>query len=74
MGLGCLYNELHHNKRTDCDNEFVVFTVVDELLKRSGNNALFAVGAVVGHKNKLVGASLEFVLENNEVLVSEADN
>ena len=74
MGLCCLDNELHHNERTDCDNEVVVFTVVNELFKRSGYNALFALGAVVGHKNKLVGASLEFVLENNEVLVSEADN
>ena len=70
--LGELTYELHHYQRADSDYFVVLVACLDELLKRVGNETLLAVAAVVGHQLHYVGSRLEFVLEDNEILVSEA--
>ena len=43
-------------------------------LERRGHVAVLAAGAVVRHQREVLGAGLEFVLEDHEVLVAEADD
>ena len=74
VGLGRLDDEFHHDQRSDGDDLVKVRTLNDLLFQRRGDNALLAVGAVIGHNDKLITAGAELVLENDKILVAEADN
>ena len=74
MRLCRLDDKLHHNQRSDGDNLVKVGTIHNLLLQRGGDNALLAVGAVIGHDDELIAAGAELVLENDQILVAEADN
>ena len=73
-GLGGKRDEFHHDQRTDGDDLVVLLAFLDQALERNGDNALFAVAAVVGHDDELVGRGFEFILENQQILVAEADD
>ena len=73
-GLGGSNDKLHHDQRTDGDDFIVVLAVLDQFLQRSSNNALLAMGAIVGHQEHLVGHSTELVLQDHQILVAEAND
>ena len=62
-------DELHHDQRADGDDLVKTLAVFKQRLQRGGDIALFAVGAVVRHQREVVGASLEFVFQNHEILI-----
>ena len=77
VGAGDLGEELHHDVRADSYDavklRLTLFDVsIDLLLEILGGEALFAVGAVVGAHDELVGSSLELVLQDDDVGASEA--
>ncbi len=69
-----LGDELHHHQGADGDDLVVGLALADELLQGVGHQALFPVGAVVGHHDKLVADRPEFLLQDDQVLVPEAHN
>ena len=70
-GLG---DELHHRDRADGEHLVILLTGFQQLLELDGDKALFAIGAVVGHEVQVVARRLELVLEDDDVLVAEADD
>ena len=47
---------------------------LEQLLQLDGHETVFAVGAVVGHEIQMVTGLLELVFENDDVLVTEAND
>ena len=50
----------------------VIGALVDIFLQRGGNEALVAVGAVVGHNDQTVGSLPHFIFQDNQILITEA--
>ncbi len=73
-GLGGLAHELHHGHRPDGQNLVILDAALQQSLEFHSAEALFTVGAVVGHEIQVIGAGPEFVLQNDDVLGAEADN
>lgn len=74
MLLAGLDHELHHDERTDGDDQVVLVAGSHQLVEGSGDDALGTVAAIVGHDPQLVAAGLELVLEDEQVLAAEADH
>ena len=74
MLLAGLDDKLHHDQRADGDDEVVLVTGGHQLVQRSGDDALGAVAAVVGHDAQLVAASVELVLKDEQIFIAEADD
>ena len=69
--LAGLDHKLHHDERTDGDDQVVLVAGSHQLVEGSGDDALGAVAAIVGHDPQLVAAGLELVLEDEQVLAAE---
>ena len=74
MLLAGLDHELHHDERADGDDQVVLVAGSHQLVEGSGDDALGAVAAIVGHDPQLVAAGIELVLEDEQVLAAEADH
>ena len=74
MGLRRLDDKFHHDQGSDSNDLVKVCALDDLLLQRGGDNALLAVGAVIGHNDKLITAGAELVLQNDQILVAETDD
>ena len=72
--LASLDDELHHDQRADGDDEVVLVAGGHQLVQRSGDDALGAVAAVVGHDAQFVAASVELVLKDEQIFIAEADD
>ena len=72
--LGRLGDKLHHRDRADGEDLVILDTGLKQLLQLDGHEAVFAVGAVVGHEIQMVTGLLELVFKNDDVLVAEADD
>ena len=73
-GLGGLADKLHHGDRSNGQNGIIVAAGLQQLLQLHSDEALLAVGAVVGHQVHIVSGSLEFILQNDNVLIAETDH
>ena len=74
VALGQLANKLHHGQGAQGDDLVVLLAGVDQPLQTGGNQTLTCVRTVVGHNKQLVGQSADFLFQNNQILVTEADN
>ena len=72
--LSRLGDKLHHRDRADGEDLVILDTGLKQLLQLDGHEAVFAVGAVVGHEVQMVAGLLELVFKNDDVLVAEADD
>ena len=72
--LGEQGDELHHDDRTDGDDFVVTVARLDERLQSVRDEALFSVAAVVRHHLQHARRGAELLLEDDEVLVAEADD
>ena len=72
--LGRLTDKLHHGNRSDGNDNVILLTLFQLLLQHIGNKALCAIGAVVCAEIQVVTACTELVLQNDDVLVPEANN
>ena len=72
--LGREGDEFHHDERADRDDAVKRFACLQHTLQGKGDVALLAVTAVVRHHHELVGSGAEFVLQNDEVFIAEADD
>ena len=73
-GLGGLADKLHHGHGADGQNLIVLDAAFQQGLQLHGAEALFAVGAVVGHQVQVGGSGLELLLQDHDVLGPEADD
>ena len=74
MLLAGLDHKLHHDQRADGDDQIVLVACGHQLVQSGGNNALGTVAAVVGHNAQLIAAGPELVLQNQQILIAEADH
>ena len=74
MLLAGLDHKLHHDQRADGDDQIVLVACGHQLVQSGGNNALGTVAAVVGHNAQLVAAGPELVLQDQQILIAEADH
>ena len=65
--------ELHHDSWADGDDEVDLFAL-DDIFDAIGNEAFSAVGAVVGHYDKLVGVFGYLVAKYDEVAVASGED
>ena len=72
--LGRLGDKLHHRDRADGEDLVILNAGLEQLLQLDGHETVFAVGAVVGHEIQMVTGLLELVFENDDVLVTEAND
>jgi len=72
--LAGLDHKLHHDQRADGDDQIVLVAGSHQLVQRSGDHALSAVAAIVGHDAQLVAAGVELVLKDQQILIAEADH
>ena len=73
-GLGGLAHKLHHGHGSDGQNLVILDAALQQSLELDGAEALFAVGAVIGHQIQMIGTGPELVLQNDDILVPEADD
>ena len=74
MLLAGLYHKFHHDQRSDGDHFIVLVADGHQILQGGGHNTLGAVAAVVGHHPQFLAAGTELVLQNQKILVAEADH
>ena len=74
IGTGQVAHSLHHGQRADGNHLVILLPGPELFLQRLGHKALVAVGAVVGHDGQLGAGGGQLVLEDNQLLVAEADN
>jgi len=72
--LAGLDHKLHHDQRADGDDQVVLVAGSYQLVQRSGNYALGAVAAVIGHDAQFIAAGVELVLQDQQILAAEADH
>ena len=72
--FGQFADRAHHRERADGYHLVEFFAGVEFFLKFVGNEALVSVRAVVGRDDQLVGRRRHFVVENDEVDASKADD
>lgn len=72
--LAGLYHKFHHDQRSDGDHFIVLVAGGHQILQGGGHNTLGAVAAVVGHHPQFLAAGTELVLQDQKILVAEADH
>ena len=70
-GLGRERDELHHDQRSDGDYLIELPSGLEHLLQGNCHVAVAGIGTVVRHYYQFVGSGTEFVLENQQIFVSE---
>ena len=73
-GLGGEGDKLHHGHGADGQHLVKLLARFQQLLQGLGHQAVAAVGAVVSHEDEAVGAGLEFLFQNHNVLAAEAND
>ena len=71
---GQITNELHHYQRTYRDDLVVFLATFYKRSQRVGNKTALSRASVVRHKLHYLADSLELVLKDNKILVSEANH
>ena len=74
MLLAGLDDEFHHNQRADGDDQIILVAGGYQLVQSGSDHTLGAVAAVIGHNAQLVTAGVELVLEDEQILIAEADD
>lgn len=68
-----LDDEFHHDEGTDGDDLIEGLAVCEHFVQGETYISLSAVGAVIGHDEETLGGVFELILEDKEILISEAD-